>query len=500
MRSRPALPPLDPARSLWLPVTVHVAWELVIARVPVRPRLLADVREHVLRSLPIGTSEDELEELTRLLVQDYLARAHEHRYRRVAALCDLDCAPPRQWRERVIAALDHVSDAVWRMHYSDRMPMETVARHAAIDRTTLAAAREGIREIVRVVAATDGQPLDDWSDARLDRLIGRLASYPEPGCPGPVGLLGDAGREHADRCPRCSRAIRLIRGGILSPGDLLAPEGRSAVPGGTVQILALLVHPDARRHVRRLEQVLSRTDAVRAGPEAWLVPGADLAVLAPGLARLAAEATPPRHHLRGALLQGPGRWSGGVLLGPLPVEALERARACPWSELQGMPPLPAPRPPPPRATGWWVAAGLSLLAAVATGIWVLRPRTMPPPTPLEAAWTPTRHGWDVRFDTDDLAVVDVIARRSDGLHTIARSRRVGKAEWATGEGDYQLHVDGDEVALVSSPNGVANLADLVAQASHAPRPLQALATALHAAWPAADVAVSPSSEPSVADR
>ena len=37
---------------------MRIAWELAIARIRIRPAVLSDIREHVLRSLPSGVPLD----------------------------------------------------------------------------------------------------------------------------------------------------------------------------------------------------------------------------------------------------------------------------------------------------------------------------------------------------------------------------------------------------------------------------------------------------------
>ena len=58
--------------------------------------------------------------------------------------------------------------------------------------------------------------------------------------------------------------------------------------------------------------------------------------VAAGLSALCADGTPARHHLRGAMVRGPARWSRGVMLGPLPVAAIDAARARHWAEIDGV--------------------------------------------------------------------------------------------------------------------------------------------------------------------
>lgn len=481
-----AVPVEEPRTRLWLPVTVRVAWELLLARERVHPAVLASAREHVLRCLPDGVGADEAEVMAGPLVRDYLERLRHHRYSRPTQDQDPSLSAPRAWRDRLFDTTDPIGDAVLRMHYGDSLSLEEVERHAAVDLGLLEAAQEGLRETMRSIAASDGQPVDDWSVGRIDALLYRVATLAGPNCPGPVGLLSEAGREHAGRCPRCSRAVRLIRQGVLSPADLFIPEGEPQIPAGQLNLLALLLHPDARKHRRLLVAALGDS-AMPAGQDAWLIPADQVALLTPRLAELAEQGTPARHQLRGAVVAGPGRIVRGVLLGPVPVAAIEEARSRPWSEIDGVGELPATLPPPPRATAWWLgAAGLTALTVLA-GTLTLREPAPEPLYPLEVRWQAD----GARFDADDLARVDVVVLDGGGLRVREAALGPEKGRYATGEGDYFLPAAGGRLLLISSEDGVANLQGLVAGVALAGDPLDALVARVREADPRADIALAP---------
>lgn len=485
-----SLPTEDVRARLWLPVTVRVAWELLLARVRVKPSVLADAREHVLRSLPTGVSPEEAEDLAGLYTREFHTRARDRKYQRQQVDPDLSFSVPRRWRDLLVRELDPVADAVLRMHYGDGLSMEEVRRHAAIHKTVLEGAREGLRDSLRAIALLDGVHLDDWVDTRVDGLLRRVATLAGPSCPGPAGLLSEAGREHAGRCPRCSRAIRLIRQGVLAPTDLFVPDGDQLSLPGRVSILALLLHPDGRKHRDALVEALPE-GTLDVGGDGWLLPADEVDALAPALRALAEQGTPARHHLRAAVVEGPGRWRRGVILGPVPVAALEEARSRPWGELDRVGELPAPLPPPPSAAGWWGVALASAGLAALTGAWVFTPPRPDPVLPVEAAWTRTGAGWDVRFDADELAVVDVVVQDDLGLHVAERDVRTAKGEWATGEGDFALSLPASAAAIITSSDGIADLDDLVAGARINKDPMRALAEAVRDRHPTSDVATSP---------
>jgi len=498
-----------PNRQVWLPITVRVAWELVLNGVKVRPRVLHDAREHVLRCLPSGVGGDEAERLATMLTRDYIERVRHGRYRRVTLEREDAIPVSRLWRKRLVTALDPVGDAVFRLHFGDGMSMELVEERTALPNTTLAAARDGVRETMRAILSREGvHPAeadpdraqidgDRWRNAKLDVLLTRVACLPEPGCPPPVGLLSDIGRSHADECPRCSRAVRLVRGGLLSMTDLLAPD-EGLGPGATSaevdfqteRMMALLIHPDARRHKKKLDRMLGDR-VVPIGPDAYLVRSDHVEWVGLLLRQIAPLGTPPRHHLRGAVVEGGGRWSGGTLLGPLPILALELARARPWADFGSTLNLPPPLPRPPRATSWWASAGLAAAGALAAAIWVLSPQELPPEVPIEASFQRHNSHWNVRFDTDELAVMDVVVHRDGRLDIIHSSLMAEKGRFATGMGDYVVDLTGDGVALISSQAGIPELPALVRSAMADPMPLESLQERLRHIHPLADVVLSP---------
>jgi hypothetical protein len=59
---------------------------------------------------------------------------------------------------------------------------------------------------------------------------------------------------------------------------------------------------------------------VPVGPDAWFVAAEKLGELVPLLEAVCEDATPARHHLRGARVTAAGRWSGTQLLGPARAE------------------------------------------------------------------------------------------------------------------------------------------------------------------------------------
>jgi len=460
-------------------VTVRVAWSLMMSGIRLRPGVLKDARDHVLYCLPTSVEADEAEQQTDQLAEDYLNRVKGGRLRHLSRESGADIVLHEGLRARLVAALDPVSDAVLRLHYGDGMPLEQVERTAAIDGSALIAAQEGLRISVREILLGEGLG-GSWTDDKLDTALGRLANMALPGCPEPLELLADQHRAHVDACPRCSRAVRLIRGGLISPSDLLAPS--DAGPHPDVVVGALILHPDARRVRRKLERVMG-PGAVRAGPDVWLMSKDELAQMGPGIRGLVSDGVLPRHHLRGAVVRGKGRWSGAVLLGPTAIEAIESARSRPWSEIDTLGELPPPRPTPPKPTRWWMAAAVLMTLTGVVGVDTFKAQPQQPDVPVEATFTAAEDGWEITFDLADFAVLDVVALGAEGLTIVHGDVRASRGQWATGGGAYRLYVPDPHVALIASTTGVAELNTLVQAARSSPTPLQTLESQLLLAHP-----------------
>ena len=484
-----AAPVADP--DLWRPTTILVAWELAMARIRVHPELLADVREHVLRCLPPQSSIADLDDAVPPIVQDYIGRVRKGRYVRTPLpTCAPNWHPTNEDADSLLSNLAPLEEAVVRLHFGDGMSLAKVAEQTRVGEHQLRACREGLREHLSVHLGFQGAPSEQSWASHLDARWRLLANRPLGNCPGPLGLTTDSGLRHADRCTPCGRAVRLIRGGVLQPRSLFRPHG-DLVGDDQVQVLALLVHPDGRRHQATLEAALPPGAAVAAGPDAWLVREEAVPGVLQALRGLCEAGTPARHHIRGAVLGGPGRWSQGVLLGPLGVAAIEAARARPWADLGGLTDLPTPMPPPPSARGWWLGAAAAAALALGIGAATLGPEPTQPDTPVAAGFLPTATGWSVRFDTEDLATVDVVALDEGTLSIRLRSVRAAKGAWATGDGDYALEIKGDDVAVITSPEGLEPLEAWVHEAARQPDPLLWLRDHLLSVAPQADVAVSP---------
>jgi len=475
-------------RDLWLPITIQVAWTLLRRGYTPSDALLGDAREHVLRCMPTDSSPEVAEWLAPQWTQDYLARRLDLAYRPGPVAGPEAHIPANDWRCQLLEdSDDRAALAVFRFHYAERMELEAAARQLRCRKQMLETARTRLRDRMAEVVDRAGQWDGGRDDQSLDLLLRRLAVLPEPGGPGPLGLMSPAGLAHAERCPRTSRAVRLLRQRHITTQSLFAP-GASPAEGDT-SVIALLVHHEARRHRDAIAAAVG-PDGTQAGAGIWLLPASSEARLYDALADVCARGRPARHHVRAARVRGSGRWSGTTLLGPVAVRAIDRARAVPWGDICGRPPLPLPAPPLPSARAWWAGAAAVAAATILLGLQMAAPEAKTAPTPIQAAFHTGTDGWNVRFDLPDHAVLDVIAVRGRTVQVLHRDMKAARGVWATGHGDFDARIPGDHVALIASPHGVEGLERLTLQASEAADPLAALQGMLATHAPKADFARS----------
>lgn len=485
MASPPSGPAYDVAFHGWAALTVRIAWTLLAGGVRVRPGVLRDARAHVLLHLPPNLQVPVAEDRAGLLTQRFVARA---RRRAIDDPWpeDASLALSPRWRRALEHAITPLTGAVFRQHYGDGRRLESLERVLGVDRVALEAARGGLREVLRRAARPDGLPVDQWPSPRVDRLLARIAAWSPGPCPAVIEVLDGQHREHLLGCARCDRAYRLVHARIIAAEDLVPPAG-VARPTGTARVLALHLHPDGRHH----REALARECAVPCFPV-----GEDLLIIdfaRPEIVRelvlLAAEVgSPSRDHLRGAVLEGTGRWSSHGLLGPLVDRAEAMVRTRSWGEVDELGELPAALPPPPSARRWWTAVGAVALLGIAATTHAFTPPRPHHDHPLEASFTPGRGGVWADFDVDDSAYVTVVREVAGGLEIVlACEVPADKAAHATGDGAFRVHAMGSGVVLASSSAPVPNLHEVVAAAALAPSPIASLEQRLRTLDPDIDV-------------
>lgn len=477
--------PPDPLRRLWGPVTIRVAWELLVHGVRPRPAVLREVREHVLWLLPEQVGLTEAEALATLAVGDWLARA-AGTLGPLPVDEDATILPSPGWRAALLRDADPIHATVFRLHYGDGMDLAQLETRSGIAAPLLRAAREAVREGARAVLEEDGVSTEGWSVARLDRMIARVANTSGDVCPGPVGLATDPGRAHAQDCPRCARALRLMRAGVLSPSDLFAPEDGELLPRQGVDLLVVQIHPDARR---ARGGVLARfEDAARVVNGEFIV--VDVARCPDAEARLrevVEQRQPAPDRVRAARRVVRGRWGRKALLGPGPARLLEDVQGLEWGAVEGLAALPEPLPEPPSAARWWMGAVLmALLAAFAAAV-AARGAGLPPEVELEA--TAAVDG-GARFDTEDAAYVDVLAVRAGSVSPLLHSTSpADKGAWATGDGAYLVRAEADALVVIAAASPLEDTTAIAAGIGAATGGVDELVRRVRDRYPRAAVAV-----------
>ncbi len=491
--------PTDP-RRLRQVVTVELAWKLHQARIRVVDALVDEVREHVMLSLPSGLAPPDVGPWTRRLVADYLGRVLEHSYRgpqpEERGLPRVD----ETWRQAIEVACDPLTLAVLRLRYGDGLPAAQVARHCRLDPSSLQAIIEGLRELMRSEARArtdDGvQQGVAWIDALLEKVAGAAgASCPDASVlvgvlhgSQPTSRMEQRQHDHVDGCPHCARGVRLLRAGILLPDQLLEPP-ESDKPPATVDLLAIHVHPHARQHVKALAGAFGRA-VLLVGEDSLLVDTSRAKDWKALLAERARMGLPSRDQVRGAVFGGPGRWTARVAIGPAPVHALELSRARPWGEVDGIPALPEPLPPPPSVARWWTGAVGVGAVAVLVGGWVLLEREQHATFPISAELRAGGGAIVARFDVDDRAYVNAYTIGTGGVATELESRSAAdKASMATGDGDFELVTLESGLVIVSAPAPLDDLEQLFGSRDLLSRGPQGIRERIQALHPDSDVAV-----------
>lgn len=475
----------DVADLAWGPVTIRVAWTLLTLNVAPRPEILRDVRDHVWFHLdpatPVAAAEDKAERI----VNAFVARAHSKPLEDPWPQ-DADMPLSPRWRTRLVGSLAPLASWVHRLHYADGIDLPRVAERTGEDLLAVEAAREGLREVVRRAGADDGVPLDAWPEARLDRLIHRLACMAADGGPSLEEIAQGRHPDWAQHCPRAARTLTLVQRGYLTLADLVPPT-RGARPTDVVTLVALHFHRDARGQRLGLAKELNAI-TIPAGDDVLLVDGSNLEAIREVLVLAAEVATPSRDQLRGAVLRGPGRWSRHGLLGGLVDQVEPAIRSTAWGVVEGIGELPEPLPEPPSARGAWAAtAALGLVTAVVVSF-ALQPEVPPITHPLRATAAEGRGGVWLDFDVDEDAYVLVVRERDKALDVVLESRDpADKIRLSSGDGSYLTHVRGEAVLIASSSSSFADLPSLINAAKGAERPVDALSTLITEQLPGADV-------------
>jgi len=487
-------PTADVAHLAWAAITTRVVWTLQHLGIRIRPDVVRDARDHALLQIDPVTPAQTAVDLSERFTRAFVARASGRPFREPWAEDARMPLSPR-WRANLFASTrpSPLSGWVLLRHFADGVPLRTLAQQLQEEEFALVAAREGLREVVRRAAAEDGVPLHQWPEDRLDALLHRLACMAADPAPSLLEAIEPTPHPSIRTCPQAMRAHRLAAQGLLTAEMLTCPPRPR--PTSRVQIVALQLHPEGRRHRRTLVHEIRTVTQQRTFPLAddILAIEATHPDAVAELLYLASElASPHRDHIRGALVEGPGRWSGRGLLGPLPDTLSERLRPVPWGKIRGLCDLPAPLPPPPKSNAAWAAvAALALITFFVINA-AMQPLPDPSRLPLEVSGVPARAGYWLEFDVDEEAFVAIVRHHDGELEAIVDATdQVDKALFATGDGRYRLHTQAEGVLIAAAPEPITSLPEHMGQFQDDPTPLQALRQAITTGHPHATVWTSP---------
>ena len=475
-------------RDLWLPITIRVAWDLHLAKVEVRSNILQAARLHALSHLPADIDVSVAERMASIYTKDFIQRLEKKAYRRPDWDPDLDLQISPEWRRLFLKQLNSEDQRVFWFFYSDGLSAQRTAKKLAISLRKVEHTCKRIRSLMRKIAGRDNIDISDWSEVRIDQLIFYVANVAENIHMEPEEILSKRGKKLINKCPRMRRAYILLKHGVLSTRDLEVPEDNELIQRQT--LLVLMLHPDARKHAKTITKTLGDV-AIQIEGDVWLIDQEDLVEAEELLGYLSEESQPPRHQLRGAMVSGPGEWFDDMMLGPLAIRSLDAARSRPWGSIDGIGELPMPLPPPPKATFWWLSAGVSGLLGISSLAWALAPESAQPNFPIDAEFYVTPEAVDVRFDVSDMSYVSVVRLNNGTLTREAELSPVQKGQYSTGDGRYYLRIDAPRAAIISSTKPIGDMAIYLQAAQIAEDPLEALIDQVKANIMDSDIVISP---------
>lgn len=461
----PQSEPLSPssARStaspVWYAVSVRVAWELHRQKIRVTRDTLDAARDHVFLSLPADAPATLAERLASPLTQDFVARIARHRYQEVTPHERLPDRQLASLRRTVEKACDPAGLYVLRLHYGERWPLSTLGPHINIPVPELNAVREGLRALTRLLLEESSLDEGLGTVDALDSALSDIALAPYGVCPEPQTLLDPEGRDHAEGCPRCGRAVRLLQAGVLVQQDLIQPGPAPQQTPTTA--LALQIHPDSESRNALLHQFPG--NATPAGEDFILLDVTNTANWQEKLTQRIRVGQPQGNHIRGAVQTGQGRWIARGLLGPVATDVLDKTRAQPWGQIEGLENLPDTLPPPPSVTRWWSLAILTSTIAILAGLALLRPTNAQATYPMTGSQNYSGGAISVTFDVNDRAHLGVWAIDTAGRVDVVLDSEepAAKSELATRRGDFEIVTVHPRLLIASSDTPMPELPEIL---------------------------------------
>jgi hypothetical protein len=437
----------DIAFTNWPGITARVAWTLHIHSIPVTEENLDAARANAImqirRTENVFRSEDLAEHYTTSLIC-----RHQRKRQNDDFPHDITVSLSQSWRDALHAQAQANIDNVLRLHYGHHQTTQKCAETTNTELLLINAGVDAIREIVVQAANADGFPLDDWSNARIDRLLRRLVAVPPEYCPKTIIIGDDLHAEHRRHCVRCDRVISLLKQEVLSPDDLVPPMNYR--PLQEVSVLAWQSSLSAILHRRRLEHSNNLNKTVLSA-DTILFDLADPEMLANTLHDAASKGQPALTQMRGVQITDVGAWSSLGLIGPIPNCAPNLLEAIPFGQVQGFDNLPSVAKRPTSAKRLLLLLVTALLVAATIGLYTNQPEPTLPTFPISAQFTGGGGGIWIDFGVHDDAFITFFVEQNGQIIQKFNSQYTNSKDLiATGDGRYRLHLKDIDALLAIS--------------------------------------------------
>lgn len=462
-------------------VVARVAWTLRGLDLSLTSDVIDHAVEHARLQIPTNTPLEQAEELATHQTTQFVVRARGH-LPSSSGNSDWRMPPSKRWRTAIANATraDTVTQNVFFHHYGCGRPIGSVPG----DEVAVQGAQTALRGLVRRLAREDGHPVADDSDEAIDRVLLRMVALSHAACPPAREVVAGAHARHRATCIRCLRIHALVHTHQLDAAKL-EPLSSAPRPHKSMDLLLLEVRDGSRKHRELLATELSRSVG---GPEQPVHRIGDRYLYVHVTRRdhtkerltLATQmGMPPRHQLRGVLHRGVGRWTPHGPIGALPDRCENALKDQEWGLVAGLCGLPEPLPEPPSATSAWLAVAALAATAFVVHHGATHAQRAHVTSALSAAFTEAREGTLVSFDLPDQNYLSVVTI-ADGTPAIAfrSTTPADKAELATGDGSYTVHVPGDGLWIASTDAPLTELDRWVTNALNTEAPFEVLSRSL----------------------
>ena len=513
--------------DLWFVVTTRVAWELHFFGYDLDCEILEEARAHVFLCLPEDINLPQVDRLALLYTHEYIDRYQYDRYASLELDEDIFSTIPFVFREALLQKLSKTEKILFHFHYCDRYPLQVVSKNSSIPLDKLESSRRRIINHTRSILETFVQAnqnistdslentyltytTESWEIHRVERLISRIANlvssdYGLEDSDIPSSFKGEISNELRKKmksCPRSSRIFRLLKKGNLEVSDLsVGSEQRSIsdIKQHQEKVQVLLLHPDIQDDVDEFLYYMSK-HAIQTTSEAWLVPKEKISIIQEILHVCAEKGLPSRHQIRGVIYTGVGMWGNEILLGPLPLRAIDSVRVRAWGEIEGIETLPAPIPPPSNPILWWGGTISSLLIALSSLLWIFTLQNRMTAYPLDLHFKVSSDQVWARFDVDDLSYISIVTYKKGAFEIVGQNLLTEKGNYATGEGRFLVHEQTENIIVISHNERIDDLQNWIQVVDGDEQQFERLRTLILDTYPQSDIRISPTYTPHITTK